>query len=360
MSTTSLSLREADTLFSPFICRKFGLVSRLVLAPLPRLLAQNGVPTPEMLLYYRRRAEHLLGLIITEPVAIDDPASAADSGMAHFYGGAALRVWKKICRAVHVTPCRIIPQLTHVGMLRPETGDFPHPDASAIGPSGIDPATQTERGLPMSRSRIQSVISAFAEAAAVSRLLGFDGVEINGANACLVDQFLHSETNRRSDEYGGDLVGRARFACQIVHAVRKAVGRHYPIVFRLSHTGGGIWQRPLVESPAELEALVQPLCDAGVDVFSCDGIGQAAFHGSALNFPGWVRLLSRRPVIANGGIGLPGLSVNTLLRRLRAREFDLVAVGRSLLADAAWGTKVKMAREDDIIPYTPKAWLHLY
>lgn len=360
MRTTALSLRESDILFHPYIWRKLSLATRLVMAPLPRFMANDGVPTPEMLLYYRRRAEQLLGLIITEPVAIDDPAAASDTGMAHFYGGAALRAWKAICRSVHATPCRIVPQLNHVGMLRPFSGDLPHPDAAPVSPSGVNPQTLEIQGEAMSRSRIHSIVAAFADAARSSRILGFDGVEINGAQACLIEQFLRPETNLRADEYGGDIVGRARFACQVVSAVRKAVGRRYPVIFRLSQNTPGMRGEPLVSSPAELESLLQLLCSAGVDIFSCDGLGHPAFPGSPLNLPGWLRLLTGRPVIANGGVGLPGVSLDSMLQRLRAGEFDLVAVGRALLADAEWASKIRLAREADVIPYSPLAGFHLY
>ncbi len=330
------------------------------MAPLPRLFARDGVPTQEMQSYYRRRAEQQMGLIITEPVAIDDPAATADSGMAHFYGGAALRAWKGICRSVHATPCRIMPQLNHVGMLRPESGDMPNPEAAAVGPSGIDPVILKQRVEPMSRERITSVITAFATAAHSARQLGFDGVEINGAHAGLVEQFLRKETNCRTDEYGGDILGRARFACRIIHAVRKATGHMFPIVFRYSQHGSGIWKSPLLKSPAELEILLGALCDAGVDMFSCDGVNMPAFHGSALNLPAWTRMLTKRPVIGNGGVGLPGLGLASLVQQLRAKDYDLVAVGRALLADAEWATKVRLAREAEIVPFTHRSWMRLF
>lgn len=360
MRTSELSLREVDTLFTPFIHRKLQLPTRLVMAPVPRLFAQNGIPTPEMLMYYKRRAANMMGLIITEPVAVNDPAAAADSGMAQFYGGAALRAWKGICRAVHTTSCRIMPQLNHVGMLRPSAGDLPNPDAPAIGPSGIIPGNLEMRGEPMSRERIKSVVAAFASAAAAAKLIGFDGVEINGAHACLVEQFLRKETNRRTDEYGGDITSRTRFAVQIVQAVRKSVGRSFPIIFRYSQFGSGVWNAPLLESPAVMEEFLQPLCDAGVDIFACDGIDSPAFHGSALNLAGWTRLLTHRPVIASGGVGMPGKKILPHIHRLRTHEFDLMAVGRALLADAEWGSKVRLARDEEIFPFSPRAWLHLY
>ena len=349
---TALSLREIDMLFSPFLHRKLALRSRLVMAPLPRRNAENGVPTPDMLRYYASRAEHGVGLVVTEPLAVND-AAAGDAGMAHFYGGAALRGWKAICRAVHALNCRIAPQLCHVGMLRTLEDNF-----GPIGPSGIHPLLLKKTGEAMSPLRIRSVVQAFGEGAYYARLLGFDAVEINGGHGCLIDQFLRAETNHRRDEYGGDAVGRVRFACEVVHAVRKVVGRRFPIIFRFSQRGENEAQRQLAESPEALAAILQPLCDAGVDIFACSGQGvhEAAFHGSALSLAGWTRLLTQRPVITDGGVGLPGHSTERLARLLSSGEIDLVAVGRALLADAEWGSKIRQSAEESIRPFTPWDW----
>lgn len=353
---TALSLREIDMLFSPFQHRKLVLRSRLVMAPLPRRYAVNGVPTPEMLLYYTRRAEHMVGLVVTEPVAVND-AAADDVGMAHFYGGAALRGWKSICRAVHAMNCRMAPQLCHVGMLRSRDAG-----AEAIGPSGIHPVTLAKTGETMSRERIREVVQAFGDAAYAARQLGFDAVEINGGHGCLIDQFLRAETNHRSDEYGGDAAGRVRFAREVVHAVRKAVGRRFPVIFRLSQQGIRDEHSLLADSPAALTSLLRPLCEAGVDIFACSGQGahEPAFHGSPLSLAGWTRLLSQRPVITDGGVGLPEFRADWLARQLRAGEIDLVAVGRALLADAEWGSKVQSGNMAAIQPFSPRAWARLF
>ncbi len=358
-TSVTLCLREIDELFRPFVHRKLPLCSRVVMAPLPRLYAQNGVPTPEMLVYYRRRAEHLLGLIITEPVAVNDPVAASDEGMAHFYGGAALRAWKRICRAVHTTPCRLAPQLCHMGMLRPCSEN----EAPPIGPSGIDPYTREIRGESMNRERIGEVVKAFAQAAAYARTLGFDAVEVCGGQGGLIDQFLRPETNQRGDEYGGDLRGRTRFACEVLHAVRKAVGRKFPVIFRFSQTLPGMLTPRLVHTPAELQELLEPLCAAGVDIFACDPVNReegAAFSGSALGLAGWVRLLTGRTVIASGGIGLQTGSILPVVKRMAAHEFDLVGVGRALLADAEWARKLHDARDAEILPFTKRAWARLF
>lgn len=351
MSSTALCEHERESLFRPFHHRKFNLPTRVVMAAVPRGLANQGIPTLEMLGCYRRRAEQMVGLIITEPVAVDDPASAADAGMPHFYGGAALRAWKMICRSVHATGCRIMPLLSHVGMLRPPSGDRPHADAPLIGPSGISPLAFTQCGDSMSRERIHAVAESFGKAAQIARLLGFDGVAIDGARGGLIDQFLRRETNCRRDEYGGDIVARTRFAAQVVQAVRKSAGRQFPVVFRFSQYGAGMRGEPLVQTPHELEEFLQVLCSAGVDVFSCDGLGTPAFHGSALNLAGWTRMLSQRPVMAYGGIGLPGRRIDTLLWQLRNRSVDLLAIGRALQADAEWAAKIRLFRDAEIHPY---------
>ena len=371
-----LLIRDVEALFRPFSYRKLPLVSRIVMAPMSRYFSPEGVPAPEMVLYYRRRAERGVGLIITESATVNEPSASADSCMPQFHGGAALRAWKHICRAVHATDCKIAVQLCHVGMARPRYGDIPHPEAAPIGPSGIDPYSLVQTGEPMSLSKIAEVRDAFAAAARDAVRLGFDAVEIQGAHGFLIDQFFWSATNHRDDLYGGDIVGRTRFACEIVRAVRKAVGRDIPILFRFSQWKIGHYGARLVETPHELVEFLSPLCDAGVDVFDCSVRRHAepAFSGSPLSLAGWTRLLSGKPVIAVGSVGLAKpLSVgqsmpeqvaarplDRLLRQLASGEFDLVAAGRALLADPAWAEKIRQSREDEIIPYTDRSVSRLY
>ena len=357
MKTTALSIREVDYLFTPFVHRKLRLSTRLVMAPVQRFFAQDGVPTEEMMQYYYRRAVNAMGLIVTEPVAVPEPAAALDSGISVFYGGSALRAWKKICRVVHTTPCRIAPLLSHAGMLRRMQGaELPIGPAGGVGIPGVG---QCEM---MNHMRIAEVAAAFGRGAAAAKILGFDAVVIDGADAHLIEQFLRPGTNQRRDEYGGDIRCRTRFACAVVHAVRKAVGRQFPVLFRFAQYSPLYGRSPLVSSPDELHHFLSMLCDAGVDIFCCAD-AQAflpAFGGSRLNLAGWTRLLTGRPAITEGAVGLPGVQIEPLVQRLRASEFDLVSVGRALLADCEWGSKIRLAREDEIIPFTRRSWLHLY
>ncbi len=372
----ALRIRDIETLFRPFLHRKLRLPTRLVMAPMTRGFAPGGIPTAEMAHYYGRRAAHELGLIITEGAIINEASASADSGYPELFSAPALRAWKEIVRRVHRTDCRIAAQLWHMGMARPQPGeaDMPNPELPPIGPSGIDLASLEQTAEPMGRAKIAEVANAFAEAASNARRLGFDAVEIHGAHGYLIDQFLWAATNRRKDEYGGDIVGRTRFACEVIHAVRKAVGRQFPIIFRLSQWKVGHYDARLAHSPGELAELLGPLCEAGVDIFHCSmrNFAEPEFAGSPLNLAGWVRKLSGKPTIAVGSVGLSDSFLESLgeppqqagLERLAqmmgAGEFDLIAVGRALLADPAWGSKVRQGREEDITPFTRRALGRLY
>lgn len=372
-----LSLRDIEVLFRPFHYRKLDLQTRIVMAPMSRSFARGGIPTVEMARYYLRRALHEVGLIITEGTMVDDPSASGDAGCPHFHGGEALRAWKAICHTVHRTGCKIAPQLWHVGMARPLAGNIPHPEYRPIGPSGIDPVSMLQTGESMSRARIAQVIDAFARAAEAARKLGFDAVEIHGAHGYLIDQFFWEATNRRADEYGGDLVGRTRFACEIIHAVRKAVGRHMPIIFRFSQWKIGHYDAKLAQTPAELSDFLHPLCEAGVDIFDCSTrhYSRPEFAGSSLSLAGWVKKLTGKPTIAVGSVGLAsefsaeslqlnGIvgrdSIRRLVQMMGAGEFDLIAVGRALLADPAWATKTHLGSEQSIHPFSKECLKTLY
>ncbi len=375
-SPSPLCLRDIETLFRPFRHRKLHLPTRLVMAPMTRGFAPGGIPTPEMAKYYERRAQGELGLIITEGTLINEPSASADSNYPEFFSAPALRAWRHIARRVHHTPCRIAPQLWHMGMARPlpGTADMPNPELLPIGPSGIELQTLEETGETMSRAKIAEVITAFAQAAAHARRLGFDAVEIHGAHGYLIDQFLWEATNRRTDEYGGDLVGRTRFAREVVAAVRKAVGRRFPIIFRFSQWKVGHYEAKLAHTPDELAALLQPLSEAGVDIFHCStrNFSAPGFEGSSRSLAGWVKKLTGKPVIAVGSVGLDKTfldesgenprctGIRRLVEMMSAGEFDLIAIGRSLLADPAWGTKIRLGQEEEIAPFTQRALARLY
>jgi 2,4-dienoyl-CoA reductase-like NADH-dependent reductase (Old Yellow Enzyme family) len=222
----------------------------------------------------------------------------------------------------------------------------------------------------MTQKDIDDVIGAFARAAADAERIGFDGVEIHGAHGYLLDQFLWAGTNRRTDAYGGDAVARTRFAAEVVAAVREAVSPEFPVIFRYSQWKQQDYTARLAETPGELEAVLTPLAEAGVDVFhaSTRRYWQPEFDGSDLNLAGWTKKLTGKQVITVGSVGLDGdfinafqgesssvKSIDNLLDRLEADEFDLVAVGRALLQDPEWAAKVLTDRFDELKSYDASA-----
>jgi 2,4-dienoyl-CoA reductase-like NADH-dependent reductase (Old Yellow Enzyme family) len=369
---------DVEPLFAPLQVRGLQLANRIVMAPMTRNFSPRGVPGADVAAYYRRRAEGGTGLLITEGVGIDHPAALGDAGLGedhlpHLYGAEALAGWRSVVDAVHVAGGRIVPQLWHQGVMRdPATG--PHPGVPSMRPSGLwGPASPSnsldaryvERMLPptapMTDSDIQDVIDAYARSARHARALGFDGVAIHGAHGYLIDTFLWDQTNRRSDRWGGDRRARSRFAAEVVRAVRREIGEQLPIFFRFSQWKQQDFRARLASTPQELEEVLGPIADAGVDVFdgSVRWFDRAEFEGSPLNLSGWARKLTGKLSMAIGGIGLDrgfydskrdgraggSDNIRLLMARFGRGEFDLVAVGRALLSDPQWPLKLRRGEE---------------
>ncbi len=362
---------DLELLFQPVTLGKLELSDRIVMAPMTRGFSPNGIPGENVAQYYKRRAENEVGLIITEGTLIDHPAAGQSVNFPHFYGEASLAGWQRVVDVVHQAGGKIIPQLWHVGMARQIGDPNPNPEALPIGPSGIDVVSLKKVTEPMSRGEISYVIKAYAEAARQAKRIGFDGIEIHGAHGYLIDQFFWSKTNRREDEYGGSLVKRTRFAADVIRACRKAVGPDFPIIFRFSQWKMGHYQEKLAYNKEELAEFLAPLNAAGVDIFhaSTRRYWEPEFEGSDLTLAGWTKALTGKPVITVGSVGLDtnfieslterkggkAAGLDPLLRRLKNREFDLVAVGRALLADPAWALKIHQGREKDLIPVEKEA-----
>jgi 2,4-dienoyl-CoA reductase-like NADH-dependent reductase (Old Yellow Enzyme family) len=354
---------DTSTLFRPFSLGSLELSNRIVMAPMTRKASPSGIPNDAVAAYYRRRAMGGVGLIITEGTTIDRAAASNDSGIPNFHAPASLAGWAQVVAQVHAAGGKIAPQIWHQGMTR-EAGTGPFPTAPSEGPSAID-----GKGHVMSDADIAETIDAFANAATAARRIGFDAVELHGAHGYLIDQFLWMQTNHRSGRYGGDAVERTRFAVEVVRAVRRAVGPDFPVILRLSQWKVQDYSARLAQSPQELERILTPLADAGVDIFhaSTRRFWQPEFAGSDLNLAGWSRKLTGRPSISVGSVGLAGPDfmehltgrssgaalgdLSELLRRMTADEFDLIAIGRALISNPDWPLKVSKARFDELKPF---------
>jgi 2,4-dienoyl-CoA reductase-like NADH-dependent reductase (Old Yellow Enzyme family) len=365
----------SDLLFKPFSGGGLNLANRIVMAPMTRNLSPGGIPNADVAAYYRRRAEGGVGLIITEGTWVPHPSASNEPDVPRFYGKDALAGWQRVVDEVHAAGGKIVPQLWHIGLMgKPQFSNL-YEDIDAvyrqIGPSGmvgtlgVGPKLM---GAPATGREIDEVTKAFVEAARSAYRLGFDGVELHAAHGYLIDQFFWHGTNLRTDEYGGSIRARTRFAADLVREIRAATSPDFPIILRISQWKVHDYEARLAESPEELAEFLEPLVAAGVDIFDCS---QRRFwegeFGTDVNFAGWVKKLTGKPVITVGSVtlnrdvletnsGLESAAENNLSRLfglLERGDFDLVAVGRALIMDPDWPKKVRMGREDQLKMYDP-------
>ncbi len=359
-----------DPLFKPFTIKGLTLPNRIVMAPMTRSFSPEGVPGADVAEYYRKRAAGGVGLILSEGTVVDRPAAKNDPNIPNFHG-AALDGWKRVIDTVHAAGGKMGPQIWHVGSARNRRTEWVAP-GPVDSPSGLS-SPGKRFGEAMSEEDVADTVAAFAKAAADSKRLGFDTLELHGAHGYLIDQFLWEGTNERGDAFGGRSIGeRARFAADVVKAVRAAVGPDYVVILRLSQWKQQDFDVRLAHTPDEMAEWLNPLVDAGVDVLHCS---QRRFWEpefpeldgeEGLNFAGWAKKLTGAPTITVGSVGLSGefvaafggesskpASLDGLLRRLERDEFDLVAVGRALISDPDWVAKVRDRRNHELLDFSP-------
>lgn len=240
-------------------------------------------------------------------------------------------------------------------MKEPGTGAYP--DARPMRPSGLSGpqghltsinaqymARVATPSRPMTNVEIADTIAAYARSVLNAKAVGCDGIALHGGHGYLLDTFLWAETNQRSDTWGGTLAQRTRYAVEVLKAVRAENGNELPISFRFSQWTQQDFRAQLGETPDALTEVLQPLDDAGVDLFegSTRSFGQAEFPatGSSINLTGWAKKLTGKAAITVGGIGInKGVydtmgdaqaavtDLDPLMERFNADEFDLVGVG---------------------------------
>jgi 2,4-dienoyl-CoA reductase-like NADH-dependent reductase (Old Yellow Enzyme family) len=360
---------NTQKLFQPFRLKSLELKNRIVMAPMTRSFSPGGVPGSNVADYYARRANDEVGLIVSEGTVVNRPASSNDPDVPCFYGAKPLSGWKTVIDRVHAAGGLMAPQLWHMGVVAPKNTGW-LPPAAFEGPSGYV-AQGKIGGVAMTEADIAKTVQAFAQAAAAAKALGFDAVEIHGAHGYLIDQFFWHPTNQRTDRYGGKtLAERTLFAVELIRAVRQDVGADFPICLRISQWKLQDFSAKLATTPKEMEAWLSPLVAAGVDVFHCSQrrFWEPEFPESDLNFAGWAKKLTGKTTITVGSVGLSGdflaafqgesstpSQLDELLRRYDRGDFDLVAVGRALLADAGWAQKIHEGHSSELIGFSKEA-----
>ncbi|KAJ0031098.1 hypothetical protein Pint_13487 [Pistacia integerrima] len=226
------STEKGATLFSPYKMGKFNLSHRVVLAPMTRCRALNGIPRPALATYYAQRSTPG-GFLITEGTLVS-PTAPGFPHVPGIYNEEQVEAWKMVVDAAHANGAIIFCQLWHVGRASHQV----------YQPGGVAPISSTDvpisgrwrilmpdgsyakypKPRPLQTYEIVEVVEDYRRAAVNAIRAGFDGIEIHGAHGYLIDQFLKDGINNRSDEYGGSLANRCRFLMEVVQAVSAAIG----------------------------------------------------------------------------------------------------------------------------------------
>jgi len=343
-----MATSELSHLFSPLSIGRLQLRNRIVLPPMGnRYPSFGGKVTERLVRYYVEMAKGGVGLIIVQF------ASVASAGCSSYY---PLGIWdddqipglQRLTEAIHKLETPVLIQLAHVGAMGVSaiTGTQP------VGPSPVA-CFNREAPRELSAAEIHGLVEDFARAAGRAMEAGFEGVELHMAHGYLLQEFLSPLTNRRGDEYGGDLEGRLRFPLEVLAGVREVVGRETPVFCRLcvdEAVPGGI----VLEEGVRI---AQALEGAGADVIDVTGGGAETFHvsvpsqadppgGSLLPLATAVKQMAGVPVIAVGKLHDPMV----MERVLAEGQADLIAVGRGLIADPELPRKALEGRLGDIRP----------
>ena len=218
-------------LFLPLVVGPTCLKNRIFSTGHMTVMLENGFPSDAMVAYHKARAEGGAGLIILE-AARTHVSGESGRPSIRAYDDDCIPGYQRIAEACHPFGCKVFAQLSHPGREMPLAADGTY--AVAVAPSSVPNERFHVMPREMPRALIGDVIDGFEAAAGRIRQAGLDGIEVVASHGYLIAQFFNSRTNVRTDEYGGNLENRLRFAREILSAVRRGAGPDLAVGIRLS------------------------------------------------------------------------------------------------------------------------------
>ncbi len=351
-----MSVNNHHFLFSNFTMGSMKLSNRVVMAPMTRCRCIDNMPNELVEKYYTQRSE--AGLIITEGV------SPSDNGLGYaripgLFTGEHVKAWRKVTESVHHAGSKIFVQLMHCGRVS-------HPNNMPSGVEILAPSsipldgvmwTDSEGNQPypipeeMTESDIINTIEEFAHSASLAMEAGFDGVEIHGANGYLVDQFLNTASNKRTDKWGGSIENRLRFAVEVVKSVSKKIGPG-KVGIRLSPYGTLNGMVDCGHTDDLYERLAQEMQKLGIlyiHIVDHSSMGSPEVKPRVKQA---IRDQFKGVVILSGGYNLRKADAD-----LAEKKGDLIAFGRPFISNPKLVSKLKnhhtLVEPDQNTMYTP-------
>jgi len=352
-------------LFEPVIIGKIEIKNRIAMAPMgiAGLLGSGGAPGPRAVDYYLERARGGVGLIITSVFKVENEVESLAGNMMLISRG-ALSPFAELAEAVHALGTKIFVQLT-AGLGRvanPRRLQGLPVSASPI-PSYWNPEVTCRE---IKTEEVERLVKRFGDAAEILVQAGIDGVELHGHEGYLFDQFATAAWNHRTDKYGGDLRSRLRLPVEVLREIKGRVGQGFAVQYRfgLKHymkalNSGALPGEKFVEAgrdiPEGLE-MAGILEEAGFDSLHVDtGCYDAWYwahppvyqeNGCMIDMAGEAKKAVKIPVIGVGKMGIPELAE----KAIADGQADLIALGKSLLADPSWVKKVQGGIPERIRP----------
>lgn len=333
------------TLFSPGKLGPLDLANRTIVGPMTRASAtEDGLVTDQMRDYYADFGAGGWGLVETEAAYIDLKYSQGYDYQPGIANTAQQDSWRKVVDAVHAAGTPIMLQIFHCGAINQGN----HWVEGSIAPSVVQPkGIQIDRyrggkgpfQVPreITRDEMAEVVASFGDAARRAAEIGFDAIEVHGANGYLPDQFLTVHTNLRTDEYGGAIENRMRFHCEVMRAVR-AAAPDIAVGVRISQTKVNDFDYSWPGGDNDAKAVFSKLAETGIDFLHCSAhLGVTPIFGTQRSLSGLARDYSGLPVITNGKLQDPNLAEQAL----KDSEGDFVAVAKGALGDPDWAAKTR-------------------
>lgn len=349
-SSAAAGQSEIPKLLRPGQIGPITLRNRIIMPPMTtRSGDRDGCVTDDGVAYYAARAQAHVGLITVEMMSPEQAGKHRHFELG-IYDDRFLPGLKRLVKSIHDAGAKAGVQLGH-------GGGHTRVDISGlkpIAPSAIPHSVQeghTEIIIPeeMSKARIAETVQSFVNAACRAREAGFDLVEIHGAHGYLISQFLAPLENRRSDEYGGSLENRARFALEIIRKV-KAAAPSLAVTFRMNGNDFFPGGMPFEEA----RTVAMWAAEAGADAIHVSGGHYRSVPSAAIMIPPMatpatpflayaeeIKKRVRVPVIAVGRFGDPQRAIDAV----ETGRADFIALGRPLLADPEWVLKVERGRQ---------------
>ncbi|MDI7260196.1 MAG: FAD-dependent oxidoreductase [Thermodesulfobacteriota bacterium] len=342
---------QPTKIFEPGKIGSMSVRNRIVMAPMGTHSADSGgYVTDRMIDYYVERAKGGVGLIITEGIKVLLESGGPYSG--NISDDKFIPRFRDLTCAVQAHGARMACQLNlHGAQALEHWSEEMRPEwAEAIGPSAVKAFPYGVIPRALSREEIHYLVEAYAEGARRAKDAGFDAVEIHGCHGYFLGAFQSPFKNRRTDEYGGSLENRTRFACEVIRLVRKKVGPEFPISFRMNGSdffeGGVTLNDAMQQAPLLVEAGANALhiSAAAPESHRWRDLCYLYPDGAIVHLAEAIKKVVNIPVITVGKIGNLAFA-DRILREGRA---DFVAMGRALLADPELPKKSKEGRLEDI------------